>query len=385
MKKKNIFLIGDWCNENNNFFQDNKIKFLNSYNWNGLEKKTRGGVFTKKKYNYTLDFLTKKLNLIHSKDYDKKYWELLLGRWLLTFIDDTFAKWQIINQIQKKYKIDTVYQLNFKDRDFIPENSLQFHSVARAHNQYYSHWTFFKILKFQKSLKISTKEINLKKFFNLKKVLSGFNSDLYYFKVFNKSLRNRIFFYDLTFDKKFKLELMKNNYFINYLYDKKKINFKKIKNAENIRFVFFKNIKKTECNFQNFLNIHMKNCLPKVFLENYSHLDRVYRKLNWPKDPKFILTTYGQYYDEVFKIYCANKIIKNSKLFIFQHGYGGIFADNDFYGLNYDLNICDKFFTWGDNDKLGSFPFFYTKKHIYKNLKYEFSPKKKNIAYVICF
>ena len=30
-----------------------------------------------------------------------------------------------------------------------------------------------------------------------------------------------------------------------------------------------------------------------------------------------------------------------------QHSYGSIFADNDFYGINLDLKICDKFLTWG--------------------------------------
>ena len=64
------------------------------------------------------------------------------------------------------------------------------------------------------------------------------------------------------------------------------------------------------------------NCLPKSFLENYLELEEHYKKNNWPNNPKYILTTYGQYYDEVFKIYCAKSITKGSKLLIFEHGYG---------------------------------------------------------------
>ena len=89
--------------------------------------------------------------------------------------------------------------------------------------------------------------------------------------------------------------------------------------------------------------------------------------MKWPKNPDFILTTYGHYYDELFKIYCAKNLIKNSKLFIFQHGDGGIFADNDSYNIGWDKRICDKYFVWGKNPKNGYKSYFYTKKYLKKN------------------
>ena len=39
----------------------------------------------------------------------------------------------------------------------------------------------------------------------------------------------------------------------------------------------------------------------------------------------------------------SKNIIKNTKLYIFQHGDGGIFTDNDFYNTGWDKKICDKF------------------------------------------
>ena len=94
---------------------------------------------------------------------------------------------------------------------------------------------------------------------------------------------------------------------------------------------FFNLLKNSKKGFGDFLIKHMYHSMPKIFLENYGALHNCYLTLNWPKQPEFILTTYGHYYDEIFKIYCANKIIKKTKLFIFQHGDGGYFADDDFY------------------------------------------------------
>ena len=52
-------------------------------------------------------------------------------------------------------------------------------------------------------------------------------------------------------------------------------------------------------------------------LEEYQNLEEIYKKILWPKNPNFIITTNAQYYDEVFKIYTAKKIqIQSSLVFI---------------------------------------------------------------------
>ena len=46
------------------------------------------------------------------------------------------------------------------------------------------------------------------------------------------------------------------------------------------------------------------------------------------KNPDYILTTYGHYYDELFKIYCAKNLMKIQS-FLFFNGDGGIYADDN--------------------------------------------------------
>ena len=84
-------------------------------------------------------------------------------------------------------------------------------------------------------------------------------------------------------------------------------------------------------------------------------------------------------FDEIFKIYCANKIIKKTKLFIFQHGDGGYFADDDFYNIGWDKKLCNKYFVWGKNPKKGCKAFFYTKKYIFS---WEWDPNSGKKSFV---
>ena len=75
----------------------------------------------------------------------------------------------------------------------------------------------------------------------------------------------------------------------------------------------------------------------------------------------YVLTSYGQYYDELFKLYCA-KNIKLFKLLIFQHGYGGMFVNDDMYNIYLDKKISDIYLAWGDYNKKTQ-KFFFTKEY----------------------
>ena len=141
--------------------------------------------------------------------------------------------------------------------------------------------------------------------------------------------------------------------------------------SNNLRYEFCSLFSTQNDNFENFLIKSIHLAFPKIFLENYESLERSYLNLKWPKNPDLILTSYGHYYNELFKIYCAKNLMKNSKLFIFQHGDGGIYADdNDSYNIAWHKKICDKYFVWGKNPKNGYESFFYTKKCLEKNRQF---------------
>ena len=101
--------------------------------------------------------------------------------------------------------------------------------------------------------------------------------------------------------------------------------------------------------FLNFLVKNLNYNLPKSYLENFNEIKDEINKSNLPENINYIFTSYGQYYDEFFKIYIA--LVKNkypqTKLCILQHGYGGIFKADNFYNIYLDQKISDIYLTWG--------------------------------------
>ena len=87
---------------------------------------------------------------------------------------------------------------------------------------------------------------------------------------------------------------------------------------------------------------------PNIYLESFLNLKKNLKKFPLPKDPKFIFTSNDFETNEIFKIYCVNKI-KNSKYIIGQHGatYGsGRYQTSQIY----NLKVADKLITWGWNE-----------------------------------
>ena len=389
---KNTFLIGEWCKNNKNYYLDNKVKSLNLYNYSKLNKKTKDAEYILKRYKELLKSLSKALNEIHNRKYSERYWEILLSRWLFTYLVDTYTAWQLSESAFKRNNISKFYQINFEDKDFIPSTTLNYHLIsARGKSRYWFHWTIQKILSFKKKKNLTTVKVPFKKNFSVKNMFKDdtpasfdyLNKNSTY-NVINICLKKNIFFFNLAFSKFFIFKLMKKNFFINYYYIKK-VFFKKIVNKpkhKDIRKLLKIKIYNKKSIFEKFISNHIIYCLPEIFLEDYDQLEKTYDSGNWPKKKNLILTSFGQYWDEAFKIYCAKQINKGSKLYIFQHGYGLMFADNDFYGINIDKKISDKFFTWGNNKKNGSHPFFYAKKIVNKN-KFSTLKEKKEILLII--
>lgn len=116
--------------------------------------------------------------------------------------------------------------------------------------------------------------------------------------------------------------------------------------------------------------------IPRIFVEDYKRLQKETDKLNWPKKPDCILTTHGQYYDEVFKLYAAKKTTVGAKFLIAQHGSVNVTA-NTLFDNDYDKKISDRYLTWGWKGSKKIHPFFITTTQGIYEKKFTFSKKKK--------
>ena len=63
---------------------------------------------------------------------------------------------------------------------------------------------------------------------------------------------------------------------------------------------------------------------PRIFLDKFYLLKNISGKLNWPNEPKKIVSSYAHFDDEVFKSYVSNLMSKKKSTYsIIQHGAGG--------------------------------------------------------------
>ena len=306
-------------------------------------------------YEIILNNLSLSLNTIHKKKNTKKYWELLIGRWTWTYVFYLISRWNIISSIEKNNKIDSVLAINFNSVHFLPSTTLHFHNMV-FNDENWNSWMFQEIMKYKKKFRLIY--FNLKKK-NVKEIVNKFDEKILYYKIYNFFLGPRnFFFYKFLLPKKIKkIFFLSKFYFILKQYkniNKSKYNtsYKKIDRNK------FYNFKETKDNFLNFANIFVKKNFPKIFLEDYNSLENSYHDLNWPKKPKYILTSLGHIYDETFKIYTAEqRKNNNTKLIVMQHG-GSYGMEKIHPGTIFETKVSDRFLTWGWKNNKKHYPLF---------------------------
>ena len=159
LKNKNYnFFIGPWCKKKINFFNEKKVDYLNEYNDLNKKKYRFDTKYLTKIYKYLLKELTDSLNKVHETRFDQKSWEIILGRWLMTWINQIYFRWIYLEKITKKYKINFIYNQKYNKSKFIPKDTMESHIFCRQKNEW-TEYIFQEILLFKHRDKINLKFI----------------------------------------------------------------------------------------------------------------------------------------------------------------------------------------------------------------------------------
>ena len=320
--------------KNNLYLKLFKLEQSNSqtlkYHWSNQKKLKEDFDYTKHFYRKVIRFLSLELNSKHKINYTLKQWEIILGPWLIKFIEIYFDRYESVNSIKKKVKVNVVDCSYFNPAPKDCQNFI---------NLYYSkEWNYF----------ISTeiiKDLNKKNFVTIKKNQKLKNQNYkikkkpYLFSLLNL-FKNEKILIQSTGLKKYnliKLFMFMNifpykNYVleINPLYPK----FKKIDRSLNLNNFDFKN------KFEKIFIKNLKKHIPINFLEGFSyHLDLA-RSLNYY--PKNIITSQLHLNSDIFKIWVSLPEMKKSNLYIWSHGGRDLVQNSN--GLNHELRICKKIF-----------------------------------------
>ncbi len=324
-----------------------------------------------KYYEKYLKIISSELNRVHNLKYPTKYWEIILGYWLIKFIQSIYPIYLQKKHILKKHKFKKIFFSNKKTNVLINKNFSEY-----VKNSSKIEW-FDQIIKiiFKKKILIKFENTNFRKEkFSIKKYLLKIIYELIYlitpFSAFNTiCLDNNIYFPQKNKFKTSLSEYLKKNL---YFYSKKKSlpilldnknNYVANKNNKNIyninlRNELFKSFKLNN-EFDKIFFECLKISFPIDFLEGYEDVKKV---LGLPKKINKIFNV-GPNLGEFPLINWIAFNVSQNKAKLYLHQIGGMYGTSkNNISEFYDLKVADLFFSWGG---------FYNSKNV-KKVKSEY-------------
>lgn len=300
-----------------------------------------------------LSDLTNELNKIHGVLYNQRYWNILLGNWLVRCVNVIYNRYNTIEKVLTEQNINAAIVLDNYDKSKIVTNeSLQFIWSASI-NELWDFSICSRIINYlvpfvEKIPKKPSKEVvdniiisanrgffiskwvhKIKKYF-INKVLPLFSKSEDAFVINSYLPKKQEFNFQLSLGQ------------VPQFWESPKPIISKWNEEIRIGILLKENM---YCGFEFFIRSILPELIPTCYIEGYKNLNNQVASLPWPKKPKFIFTSNNFDTDEIFKFYTALNVSKGVPYFVGQHGsnYGTL------YGSQYspEQTTCDKFLTWG--------------------------------------
>jgi putative transferase (TIGR04331 family) len=330
-------------------------------------------------YEKILEILYQNLNNLNNTNYSRRYWGIIIGPWLISYLQIMIRNWLIVKRISKK-KTNIIFNYYYYQKknplknltDFVAfVNTPEFNCTIKSEliKNFFSQKNFICLKKIkvspkklnnatQLSYKINTKFKIIKLIFLLlsfKRVMRKIviiNTGIGLIKeifIYFRKLTIPYFFLDLqVIDKRLAR-------FSNTLDKKKRLKLISNLNPKNTleKFIFHK----------------IYNYFPLSYLENFKKYYFEEKKI-FPVNAKNILSATNHYTYDILKFWIARQIENNSKLYSIQHGANpgySIFVSNQYH----DNKHADRLITWGwtGNEKTFKGCFSLKKSKIIKNNK----------------
>lgn len=292
-----------------------------------------------------LNEITEALNRLHSVSYSTRYWNLVLGHWLLRYLRVFYNRYKTIEQVLDCYEISGTTQLKFDEYDLAPNDSIQFilnagesswnHNVNIGVLKYFNFSTFEENSGSAKELSAAVHPV-IKPLW--KKIFIHFINRI--LPIFAKNSDAFIVNTYLPFQKEILLQLSLGQ--IPQFWRTQELP------EWNIDKSLRSSVRIDETDKQDFETYARRNIfkvMPRCFIEGFEQILRTSKEINWPKRPRFIFTSNNFDTDELFKVWAAEKTLKGIPYIIGQHGnnYGTLRGIQK----SPELVSADRFITWG--------------------------------------
>ena len=342
----NIMILGEWCvaTHSSNDFP------VAPYHWKDRSKYNDDSAYINGVYERFLPLLAASLNDAHNSTLSVRYWRILAGPWLLFYIQAIFDRWESIRCVVDQGS----FYSEVSDDDvlkFLSRDTWDFVDISRQDE--WNHIVFREVMKKFRSIKLNpvfkpldhncfqrTKNSKIKNIFSdyMFKMLSiasrffiwpgralVFRAPNFFLKNRSRSLFDRIIW---------RLQ--------DYLYNHMSLLSDKGPSDWRYQDLTWH----TENSVEEFMVEMLPQFIPNAFLEDFKIIAERAKNSSYPQKPSKILTSNSVYFNEMFKFWCAAQVERGTPLFIYQHG-GGYGAQKIFSNESHELEIADKFISWG--------------------------------------
>ena len=297
-------------------------------------------------YEETLSIISEKLNLIHNKNFSNRYWRILIGPWLLSYLSATYDRFLHVKTALTSYPKITTIRLS--EKYFLtPKDTLDFSCLLTS--DCYNLQIYSKIIV-NFGVKSEAKEIKVFSNTLYKKLLKNSRSRKiisFGIKLFaklsskwNRTIILRSTYFSRSTEAKFaffrfgRILLSWAQTDPTPCFD---IDFQK-RNA-------LKNINIGDGEYEKCLTKLLFEDIPICFIEGYSLIEKCASD-NFPMQSSAIFSANSWYYDETFKQWSADHAEKGTVLLGTQHGgnYGSL---KIMPYENHEISIVDFYYSWG--------------------------------------
>ena len=345
-----LVFLGDWCLSIGGKEQLTGVDYvIQDYHWNDRDVLYQDYLYLKKLYKNLIVCIADELNSYHGCEHSVRYWEIIVGPWLMIFTQSVYDRWNSIDNVAKNYKISGTCQI--EDEIPTPYNFSDFHNMAAG--DYWNHYIFTKIIKHIK-LNCAIEKLKPDQLYKTKQKSRNSISNFRFKNKVEKilhffdflSIFNKVFFVGSYFSIANQTKLLiKLGQVPTYIQKSPNLNEKdNLYKYKRKKYVNFKI--NPENDFERFIEGVLPEQIPLIYVEGYSDMLCRVQKIWWPKSPKVVFTAANSIFDDFFKLWVASKIEKGTKLVIGQHG--GLFGAGKWEATeDHDIAISDKYFSWG--------------------------------------
>ena len=281
--------------------------------------------------------LTLVLNQCHQTDESERYWSIITGVWLRSFIDLVVSRAVVLTNIKKQHNEINFVSIDHNKSVRAARGFSEFNEFTKSPNwnslvisDVWSHCT---------TVETSTVQILEQPLDTPPKTSTASGSKYVLTATYLPRLKEAL------------LSLMLGSW-------PHRINIVQSPNVEcdeTRRKELNFELKSTD-EFENVLIEFVRNYLPTSYLEGFNELKFSISQMNYPESPKAIFTSNRHLYDDVFNVWVAEATSRGTCLILGQHGGSYGITKYPTFAERHEIAVADKYITWGWNSKAPTIP-----------------------------